>query len=142
MYTYRGTYRQYFLRVSIDNRDTYGPANLTINQKRVLKAFVEPDMPPRTVVVDHADPSSATHPYRSQSHNPAGYLASPATSGGASDYARSPVDYNQASSRNLLKRNYGYSESSSPGFHAVPSPPIPSSSTSKKPRRQQSGSNA
>lgn len=42
VYTYRGKLRQYFLRVSIDNRDTYGPANLIIDQKRILKAFVEP----------------------------------------------------------------------------------------------------
>ncbi|KLO18413.1 hypothetical protein SCHPADRAFT_124060 [Schizopora paradoxa] len=41
VFTYRGKLRQYFLRVSNDNHDTYGPANLTINHRRVLKVFVE-----------------------------------------------------------------------------------------------------
>ncbi|KAI5123957.1 hypothetical protein M0805_006369 [Coniferiporia weirii] len=42
VYTFRGRYRQYFLRVSAENADNYVPANLSVTSDRFLRVFVEP----------------------------------------------------------------------------------------------------
>lgn len=42
MYTYRGRYRQFFLRVSADDTDVFASANLAVSAKRVLRIYVDP----------------------------------------------------------------------------------------------------
>ncbi|EEB87355.1 hypothetical protein MPER_15308 [Moniliophthora perniciosa FA553] len=41
VYTMRGIYRQFFLRVSVDNKLEVAHANLSVNADRTIKIFIE-----------------------------------------------------------------------------------------------------
>lgn len=41
MYTLRGRFRQFFLRVSADNEDKWDSANIVVTPQRTLEVFVE-----------------------------------------------------------------------------------------------------
>ena len=98
VFAYRGKYRQYFLRVSADNKDNFTSANLSVSAKRVLRIFVEPGpnqpMPP----VVHPRPQ----------------LASPAPSTNSDAYGTGPSQ--------PLKRPYEQSGPSSEQRHYSMSP--------------------
>ena len=52
VYTLRGKYRQYFLRVNANGEAEYGPANLRVDKDRTLQAVIE------TIVRYHPSPAS------------------------------------------------------------------------------------